>query len=82
MMEEEGVKEGKKIKIKIKNKEYESSGGEIIEEMMEEVGIKENIVKIEFEKWMDKVLKRQDLDEKIIENKEERDIDIYDREKY
>lgn len=50
--------------------------------MLSEVGVKVNLVPIEFAQWLDQVFKNSNFDATIIAHAEARDLDIYARDKY
>jgi peptide/nickel transport system substrate-binding protein len=54
----------------------------VIAEMLESVGINVKLVPIEFAQWLDQVFTRSDFDATIIAHTEDRDLDIYARDKY
>ncbi len=73
---------GTSITIMLPPPTYARRGGEIISAMLAEVGIKANLVPIEFAQWLDQVFKRSDFDATIIAHTEARDVEIYARDKY
>ncbi|MBV8169059.1 MAG: ABC transporter substrate-binding protein [Alphaproteobacteria bacterium] len=61
---------------------YARRSGEIVAAYLGQVGIKVQIVPIEFPQWLDQVFKRKDYDLTIIAHTEPLDIDIYARDDY
>jgi peptide/nickel transport system substrate-binding protein len=61
---------------------YARRSGEIVAAYLGEVGIKVNLIPIEFPQWLDQVFKRKEYDLTIIAHTEPLDIDIYARDDY
>jgi len=61
---------------------YARRGGEIIAAQLAEVGIKAELVPMEWAQWLDNVFKQSNFDMTIISHTEPMDIDIYARDKY
>lgn len=82
LLQEAGIAEGTKLTIMLPPPAYARRGGEIIAAMLAEVGIRAELVPIEFAQWLDQVFKRSDFEATIIAHTEARDLDIYARDKY
>lgn len=81
LLQEAGA-EGMEMTIMLPPPAYARRGGEIVAAMLSEVGVKVNLVPIEFAQWLDQVFKNSDFDATIIAHAEARDLDIYARDKY
>ncbi|HEY2133786.1 MAG TPA: ABC transporter substrate-binding protein [Acetobacteraceae bacterium] len=82
LLAEAGVKPGTEMTILLPPPAYARRGGEVIAEMLGSVGITVKLVPIEFAQWLDQVFTRSDFDATIIAHTEDRDLDIYARDKY
>ena len=82
LLQAAGVADGFEMTIKLPPPTYARRGGEIIAAMLAEVGIRANLVPLEFPQWLEQVFKGSDFDATIINHAEARDLDIYARDKY
>ena len=82
LLAEAGIKPGWELTIKLPPPGYARRGGEVIAAMLEQAGIKANLVPVEWAQWLDQVFKQSDFDATIISHVEPRDLDIYARDKY
>lgn len=82
LLQAAGVPDGFEMTIKLPPPTYARRGGEIIAAMLAEVGIRANLVPLEFPQWLEQIFRGSDFDATIINHAEARDLDIYAREKY
>ncbi len=82
LMAEAGYPDGFKAVIKLPPPSYARRGGEIIASQLAKIGIKLEIVPVEWAQWLDQVFKKKDYDLTIVSHTEPMDIGIYARENY
>ena len=82
LLQAAGVPDGFEMTIQLPPPTYARRGGEIIAAMLAEVGIRANLVPLEFPQWLEQVFRGSDFDATIINHAEARDLDIYARDKY
>ena len=82
LLAEAGIAPGTAITLSLPPPPYARRGGEVIAAMLEQVGLKVNLVPIEWAQWLDQVFARTDYDATIVSHTEARDLDIYARDKY
>ena len=82
LLQAAGVPDGFEMTIKLPPPTYARRGGEIIAAMLAEVGIRANLVPLEFPQWLEQIFRGSDFDATIINHAEARDLDIYARDKY
>ncbi len=77
-----GHKDGLSVVLRLPPPSYARRGGEIVAAQLAEIGIKAEIVPVEWAQWLDQVFKRTDYDMTIVSHTEPADIGIYARDKY
>ncbi len=82
LLKEAGYPDGFKATLKLPPPAYARRGGEIIAAELAEIGIKAEIIPVEWAQWLDQVFKGHDFDMTIIAHTEPADIDIYARPTY
>jgi peptide/nickel transport system substrate-binding protein len=82
LMKEAGYPNGFKAVIKLPPPSYARRGGEIIAAQLSKIGIKLEIVPVEWAQWLDQVFKKTDYDLTIVSHTEPMDIGIYARDTY
>jgi len=82
LLAEAGHASGLELTLTMPPPTYARRAGEIIAAELAEVGVKVNLVPVEWAQWLDKVFKTSDFDMTIISHVEPHDLDIYAREKY
>lgn len=70
------------LTIKLPPPSYARRGGEIVASELQSVGLKINLVPVEWAQWLDEVFRRKDFDLTIISHTEPMDINIYARPDY
>jgi len=82
LLAEAGFADGFSATIKLPPPPYARISGEIITSQLAEIGIKLEIVPMEWAQWLEQVFTNKDFDLTIIAHTEPNDIDIYGREGY
>ena len=82
LLAEAGHPDGFKATIVLPPPAYARRGGEIIAAQLAQVGVKIDLVPMEWAQWLDQVFKQSNFDMTIISHTEPMDIDIYARDKY
>ncbi len=82
LLTEAGYPDGFKAVITLPPPPYARRGGEIIAAQLAKVGVKAELVPMEWPVWLDNVFKQSNFDMTIISHTEPMDIDIYARDKY
>jgi peptide/nickel transport system substrate-binding protein len=81
LLKEAGA-ENLKLTLKLPPPSYARRGGEIIAAQLGAVGIKVEIVPVEWAQWLEQVFRGSDFDMTIVSHTEPMDIGIYARDKY
>jgi peptide/nickel transport system substrate-binding protein len=79
LLEEAGHGEGLDLTLKLPPPTYARRGGEILAAQLAEVGIRAEIIPIEWAQWLEQVYRGKDYDLTIVSHTEPMDIDIYAR---
>jgi peptide/nickel transport system substrate-binding protein len=82
LLKEAGYPDGFKAVIKLPPPSYARRGGEIVASQLAKIGIKLEIVPVEWAQWLDQVFKKRDYDLTIVSHTEPMDIGIYARKDY
>ena len=82
LLTEAGYPDGFKAVIKLPPPSYARRGGEIVASQLAKIGIKLEIVPVEWAQWLDQVFKKTDYDLTIVSHTEPMDIGIYARDTY
>jgi len=82
LLAEAGLAKGLRATIRLPPPIYARRGGEVIAAQLDAVGIKAELVPIEWAQWLEQVFKQSDFDMTIISHTEPMDLDIYARDKY
>jgi len=82
LLKEAGYPDGFKAVIKLPPPSYARRGGEIVASQLAKIGIKLEIVPVEWAQWLDQVFKKTDYDLTIVSHTEPMDIGIYARDVY
>jgi len=82
LLAEAGYPDGFSAVLRLPPPPYARRSGEIIAAELAGVGIKAQIVPIEWAQWLEQVFKQSDFDMTIISHTEPMDLDIYARAKY
>ena len=82
LMAEAGYPNGFEAVIKLPPPSYARRGGEIVASQLAKIGIKLEIVPVEWAQWLDQVFKKTDYDLTIVSHTEPMDIGIYARDTY
>ena len=82
LLAEAGFADGFSATIKLPPTPYARLGGEIIASQLREIGIKLEIIPMEWAQWLEQVFTNKDFDLTIISHTEPNDIDIYGRDYY
>lgn len=82
LLAEAGLADGFSATIKLPPTTYARVGGEIVTSQLAEVGIKLEIIPMEWAQWLEQVFTNKDFDLTIISHTEPNDIDIYGRDGY
>ena len=77
-----GHGDGLSVVLRLPPPSYARRGGEIVAAQLAQIGIKAEIVPVEWAQWLDQVFKRTDYDMTIVSHTEPADIGIYARDKY
>ncbi len=82
LLAEAGYPNGFNAVIKLPPISYARRGGEIITSQLAKIGIKLEIVPVEWAQWLDEVFRKKDYDLTIVSHTEPMDIGIYARPDY
>jgi peptide/nickel transport system substrate-binding protein len=82
LLAEAGHGEGFTLTLKLPPPEYARKGGQVIAEMLGEVGITVEIENVEWAQWLDVVYKKRNFDLSIVSHVEPMDMSIYARKSY
>ena len=82
LLADAGFPNGFKATIKLPPPSYARRGGEIVAAQLAKVGIKLEIIPVQWAQWLDQVFKNKDFDLTIVSHTEPMDIGIYTRPKY
>ncbi len=82
LLKEAGYPNGFEAVIKLPPPSYARRGGEIVASQLGKIGIKLEIVPVEWAQWLDQVFKKTDYDLTIVSHTEPMDIGIYARDTY
>ncbi|MBU2513154.1 ABC transporter substrate-binding protein [bacterium] len=82
LLAEAGYPDGFNATIKLPPPSYARRGGEIIASQLAKIGIKLEIIPVEWAQWIDQVFKNKDYDLTIVSHTEPMDIGIYARKDY
>lgn len=82
LLTEAGFPEGFEATLKLPPPTYARRGGEIIAAQLERVGIKVEIIPVEWAQWLEQVFRGDDFDLTIVSHTEPMDIGIYSRDDY
>lgn len=82
LLREAGYPDGFKAVIKLPPPSYARRGGEIVASQLAKIGIKLEIVPVEWAQWLDQVFKKKSYDLTIVSHTEPMDIGIYARKDY
>lgn len=82
LLAEAGYANGFNAVIKLPPPSYARRGGEIVASQLTKIGIKLEIVPVEWAQWLDQVFKNKDYDLTIVSHTEPMDIGIYARADY
>lgn len=82
LLTEAGYPDGFKTVLMLPPPPYARRGGEIIAAMLADVGIKAEIVPLEWAQWLDQVFKNKAYGMTIVSHTEPMDISIYARDNY
>jgi peptide/nickel transport system substrate-binding protein len=82
LLAEAGYADGFSTSIVLPPPPYARRGGEVIAAQLAKVGVKAELVPMEWAQWLDNVFKQSNFDMSIVSHTEPMDIDIYARDKY
>ena len=82
LLAEAGYADGFSASIVLPPPPYARRGGEVIAAQLAKVGVKAELVPMEWAQWLDNVFKQSNFDMTIVSHTEPMDIDIYARDKY
>jgi hypothetical protein len=82
LLAEAGYPEGFEATLKLPPPTYARRGGEIIADQLGKIGIKLEIIPVEWAQWLDQAFKGKDYDLTIVSHTEPMDIGIYARDDY
>lgn len=82
LLAEAGFPDGFDATIKLPPPAYARRGGEVVAAQLREVGIRLEIIPVEWAQWLEQVFKGHDFDLTIVSHTEPRDINIYARPDY
>jgi peptide/nickel transport system substrate-binding protein len=81
LLEQAGHGDGLDVTLKLPPPTYARRGGEILAAQLAEVGVRAEIIPIEWAQWLEQVYQGQDYELTIVSHTEPMDIDIYARGK-
>ncbi len=82
LLKEAGYPDGFSATLKLPPPAYARRGGEVVADQLGKVGIKLEIIPVEWAQWLDQVFKGKDYDLTIVSHTEPLDIGIYARDDY
>lgn len=82
LLAEAGHPDGFSATLRLPPPSYARRGGEIVASQLAEVGIRLEIIPIEWAQWLEQVFRATDYDLTIVSHTEPMDIDIYARDEY
>jgi peptide/nickel transport system substrate-binding protein len=82
LLVEAGLEDGFATTLKLPPPSYARRGGEIVAAQLAQVGIRAEIVPVEWAQWLEQVFRETDYDLTIVSHTEPMDIDIYARDEY
>ena len=82
LLKEAGYPDGFNATLKLPPPAYARDGGQVIASELRDVGIKLEIIPVEWAQWLDQVFKNKDYDLSIVSHTEPNDINIYARKDY
>ena len=82
LLAEAGYAEGFDATLKLPPPSYARRGGEIIAAQLAEIGIRLEIIPMEWAQWLEQVFRARDFDLTIVSHTEPMDIGIYARDDY
>ena len=82
LLAEAGLGQGFEATLKLPPPSYARRGGEIIAAQLAKIGIKVELIPVEWAQWLDQVFKGRDYDMTIVSHTEPMDIGIYARDDY
>ena len=82
LLSEAGLADGFEATIKLPPPSYARRGGEIIASQLAKIGIKLEIIPVEWAQWLEQVFQGKDYDLTIVSHTEPLDIGIYARDDY
>ncbi|MEQ8651161.1 MAG: ABC transporter substrate-binding protein [Kiloniellales bacterium] len=82
LLAEAGYPDGFEATLKLPPPPYARRGGEIIAAQLADVGIKVELIPVEWAQWLDQVFRNTDYDLTIVSHTEPMDIGIYGRDTY
>ncbi len=82
LLKEAGYPDGFEATLKLPPVPYARQGGEVIASQLREIGIKLQIIPVEWADWLKQVFTDKDYDLTIVSHTEPNDIDIYARKDY
>ncbi|MBR27799.1 MAG: ABC transporter substrate-binding protein [Rhodobacteraceae bacterium] len=82
LLAEAGFPDGFDATLKLPPPAYARRGGEVVAAQLREIGIRLEIIPVEWAQWLEQVFKGKDFDLTIVSHTEPRDINIYARPDY
>ena len=82
LLAEAGYGDGLSLTLRLPPPDYARKGGQVIAEMLGDVGINVTIENVEWAQWLDVVYKKRNYDLSIVSHVEPMDMSIYARESY
>ena len=82
LLAEAGMADGFEATLKLPPPSYARRGGEIIAAQLALIGIKVELIPVEWAQWLEQVFKGKDYDMTIVSHTEPMDIGIYARDSY
>ncbi|HZH29094.1 MAG TPA: ABC transporter substrate-binding protein [Azospirillaceae bacterium] len=82
LLAEAGFPGGFETTLRLPPPAYARKGGELVQAFLAEVGIRAQIVPMEWAQWLEQVFRGRDYDMTIVSHTEPLDLDVYARETY
>jgi peptide/nickel transport system substrate-binding protein len=82
LLAEAGYGDGLSLTLKLPPPSYARRSGEVVAAQLAAVGVKTEIIQVEWAQWLDQVFKGRDYDLTIVSHTEPMDIGIYARDDY
>ncbi|HEY9549406.1 MAG TPA: ABC transporter substrate-binding protein, partial [Kiloniellaceae bacterium] len=82
LLTEAGHGNGLTLSLKLPPTPYARRGGEVIASQLAAIGVKTDIIQVEWAQWLEQVFKGRDYDLTVISHTEPMDIGIYARDDY